>query len=153
MTSILMTKPQVTSLGKQIRSPLLMQSEVPVNIFPWRGEAASVAFAIPSQLNTYKTPNPRSLLGADCLCLRPPPQKKVCLGVSPTFSLGRRCTGLLCLHSPSSLHVRETPGARACFLLQTTHLPCWHGAARVRAPREAQSSVSSLLHPDYKLTQ
>lgn len=77
-----MTKPQVTSLGKQIKTPFFVQSEVPVNIFPQRGEAASLAFAISSQLDTCKNPNPRSLLGADCLHLSPPPQEKVC----PTFS-------------------------------------------------------------------
>lgn len=77
-----MTKLQATSLGKQIKSPLSVQSEH----FSPKREAASLAFAIPSQLDTYKTPNPRSLLGADCLLLSPPPQEKVCAAVSPTFS-------------------------------------------------------------------
>lgn len=109
---------------EQIKSPLLVQSEVPVNTFPQRGEAASLAFTIPSQLDTYKKPNSRSLLGADCLHRNPPPQEKVC-SASPKGREDSR-TGLLRLRSPSSLpvflHVREMP--RTCFLLQTTHLLC-----------------------------
>lgn len=69
-----MRKPQVTFLGKPINNPLLVQSEVPVNIFPRRGEATSLAFGLLSQLDTYRKPNPKTLLGADCPCLGPPPQ-------------------------------------------------------------------------------
>lgn len=108
-----MTKPQVPFLENKLKAPKkLMQSEVPLNILLKTGEAASLTFTIPSQLDTYKKPSPGFFLGADCLHLNPPLQEKIC-SASPKGEEDS-CTGLLSLHSPSSLpvflHVREIDG-------------------------------------------
>lgn len=43
-----MTKPQVTSLGKQIKNPLLVQSEVPGDVFPKRrGSLTGICHPLP----------------------------------------------------------------------------------------------------------
>lgn len=92
MTWVLMTKQQITPLGNNLKTLLLVQSEVPANIFPLRGEAASLAFTTPFQLDIYRKcqglPSELSTFLLIILSM----QKSVQLSVS-TLSYGRR--GLL----------------------------------------------------------
>ena len=158
---------------EQIKNPLVSAVWGTSEHFSLRGEAASLAFTIPSQLNTQRKSLGLSLELSAFLSILLPVQRSVQLLV-PTSSYGRRRR----LHKslvPTLTEVlpqlpaclppgqREMRRASACFLLQTTHL-CWHSLTPlpetpVRAPRDAQGSVSSLSHHTqfrataYKLAQ